>query len=41
MIKKKMSEAPIQLLSDDVSEYTGDVLSHPLPQIMNRRGVLV
>ena len=32
------SEAPIQLFSDDVSEYTGNVLS--LPQIMNPRGML-
>lgn len=39
--KEDESEAPIQPFSDDVSEYTGDVLSLLLPQIMNPRGVLV
>ena len=33
------SETPIQLFSDDVTEYTGDVLSLLLPQIMNPRGM--
>ena len=33
------SETPIQLFSDDVTEYTGDVLSLLLPQIMNPQGI--
>lgn len=37
--KEDESEAPIQLFSDDVSQYTGDVLSILLPQIMNPRGI--